>query len=377
MFGKIAILWLSLLAPCFAQDKLTAPEDKSVEPELDYPAQLEFTAYNPCRGSASFCGTRILARGVIDKGSPARLRAMLADYDYAPTLVFDSPGGSLTAGLALGELIRSRGMDTEVGPEYQEEVLGPGGVTTGFRVLASNGGCFSACAYAFMGGVSRTLAKGGKIGVHQFHGAEADGESLAQSITAVISQYMLSMGVDRDVLDVAGLTGANDIALISPEDAARYNLDNQSPPQAKWELAALEGGVRAVRVAQQRPGEDGTTTIILIANTDDPTKLFAVIGYGPLNKGAKTPSELPVQRGTLCGSGGDCAELLALKNWEFDGKRNLFVGYFSLRLADLAKIVRTSDVIAFDAGLPNALSGYDASVELGTDGLRNALLAIY
>lgn len=370
MYAKLTFLWFALVASASAQEVSSATPDK-------YPAQMEFTTFSPCRGSASFCGLRILARGEIDKGAPERLKALLAHYDYTLVIAFDSPGGSLSAGLELGALIRARGMNTEVAPEYTAEVLTADEQSSEIVVVATNVGCFSACAYAFMGGVSRTLENGGRIGVHQFQGAQADGESVAQSITALISQYMLAMGVDRDVLDVAGLTAADEITLVSNADAVRYNLDNQSPAKSKWELTALEGGTRAVKVIQQHPGEDRTTTIILVVNDEDASQLYAIVGYGPIDQNSKAPSEMEVTTGGFCGEPGECMQIRAAKNWEYDAKRDLYVGYFAFRLKDFLNAVRNSDTIRFDAGLPNALSGYSPSVELGTEGLKNALIAIY
>ena len=72
---------------------------------------------------------------------------------------FHSPGGSLFAALELGEAIRKRGFDTEVGRTNNSDKV--------------PGVCASACAYAFMGGVGRYLEEGAKLGVHRFYNKAA------------------------------------------------------------------------------------------------------------------------------------------------------------------------------------------------------------
>lgn len=57
-------------------------------------------------------------------------------------VLLHSPGGSLIAGLELGELIRARGMETEIGIWKSEGTFGD---------TVDGGYCMSACSYAFLG----------------------------------------------------------------------------------------------------------------------------------------------------------------------------------------------------------------------------------
>ena len=68
-------------------------------------------------------------------------------------VALDSLGGSLEAGIRIGEAIRAHALATRV----------PAGAT-----------CASACVYAFIGGIIRTVEKGGRVGIHMASGAFSD-----------------------------------------------------------------------------------------------------------------------------------------------------------------------------------------------------------
>ncbi|MGH7121017.1 MAG: hypothetical protein ACREFP_18850 [Acetobacteraceae bacterium] len=72
-----------------------------------------------------------------------------------------SGGGDLDQGLALGETIRKFGFATVVGvPVASNGLL--------FPPRDEPGGCASACTFAFLGGIARTVAPGSKFLVHRF-----------------------------------------------------------------------------------------------------------------------------------------------------------------------------------------------------------------
>jgi len=59
------------------------------------------------------------------------------------------------------------------------------------RTVLPDSGCFSACAYAFMGGSDRRVLKDGALGVHQFYGRS--GEIDEGSSQAVVSRHLLDV----------------------------------------------------------------------------------------------------------------------------------------------------------------------------------------
>lgn len=219
----------------------------------DFNAPMQFQKIESrCAGSANFCGGYLLARGRIVQETPKTFEAAIRGNGYA-TVMFDSPGGDVTAALALGSLIRRHGYDTVVGADYTE------GETT---TLVTAARCYSACAYAFMGGVGRTVEPGGELGFHQMRAASGRmNESDLQVLLTLLSQYMDLMGIDRRILDIASMVPPNQIESMSSERAKQLLLDNSDPPKHPWELKAEPDGALYIFATQQLPSRDAHVTV--------------------------------------------------------------------------------------------------------------------
>lgn len=161
----------------------------------------------------------ISAIGTIDESTPAKFEQFYKEHPYSTTVVFHSPGGSLMAGMELGRLLRKYKIPVSIGEtrrgtyRYSETIEGV---------------CASACAYAFLGGASRSIDSDSKIGFHQFYRASTlkeskrtirIGDSLLsadQVLSGLIAEYLSEMGIDARVLTLASLVGSNQ--LLSPDD---------------------------------------------------------------------------------------------------------------------------------------------------------------
>lgn len=110
----------------------------------------------------------IQATGEITKETPAAFEKFLREKGGAGVVRLHSGGGDLQAGLELGELFRKNGVVTEVGSDEHD----PTNVNYYDKspwTRRIKGRCASACAYAFLGGVSRRLLEGDRLGVHRFY----------------------------------------------------------------------------------------------------------------------------------------------------------------------------------------------------------------
>lgn len=218
---------------------------------------MTFRTFEPCRGSASFCGTRILASGVIESDSHQKLSAFIASAPkYAipprPTIVFDSPGGSLAGGVALGRFIRNRGYDTALEENVEEEFL-TGGLngSTSLRYVATDTMCASACAIAFLGGRSRSITPNAHFGVHQFYSTNGNlGDSVTQVKMTELALYIEEMGVDRRLLDFATSAGPNSMRWLGDREVRELRIDNTRPLPAEWRINADTNGVPSLSVRQ-------------------------------------------------------------------------------------------------------------------------------
>ncbi|WP_457097488.1 hypothetical protein [Lysobacter sp. P5_B9] len=342
----------------------------------DYPETMQFEVFQPCLGTATFCAPQILARGTFDDEAAIRLLQLLVAEPAARTVAFDSPGGSLTSGLAIGRLIRAMGLNTRIASSYEEEAFATDGASTEFRVVAKDAVCFSACAYAFMGGVSRTLEEEGRYGVHQFFGGQSEtSQADTQVAVAMISQYMKEMGVDRELLDVASLTSADGITEVPRSRAIQYRLDNTLAPLARWEVRALEDGQSVVGVRQQIPGGDKVEVVGIGLAPDQPTVALVLVRLENVPDSIDVQAltsmlPLPGAFGRLC-SNVHCALLRQGPQWEWqDG---VLQGAYTAIPTELLQLAQ-GDELRLELDFPIAASEVDPSLTFGTEGFRQSML---
>jgi len=192
----------------------------------------------------------ILAEGIITKDTPRVFQTFLVTFKGFDTpIYFNSPGGSLYAGLQLGNLIRKADLDTLIGSSYLEETE-----LDSEKLLPARPICFSACAYAFMGGGVREVSAVGKLGVHQFRSSKGEStESSTQITMAVLGNYLDKMNIDRRVLDIAAVTEPNEVTIFTVDEAKNLRLDNTEPPYAEWKLQSFNNGKLYLSLLQETP----------------------------------------------------------------------------------------------------------------------------
>lgn len=340
------------------------------------PERLEFQLFSPCGGNA--CADTLLLSGVIDAEAPERLEDYLEELGYTPDIAFNSPGGNLIAGMELGALIRRRGADTWVSRQYVDvsSVGRP-------KLIAENAICMSACAYAFMGGVGRSVGDDAAIGVHQFSGdvSAETSQAITQITGAVLSQYVKGMGVDRDVLDVASLTLATDMAPIDRNSANQFNLDNQSPALSPWDLRAGMGGQLVLTVEQQRSGRDDHVRVALVRNPARADLMIVAIAFDVragvsgemLTSAADDGVDAEVK---LCNETSSlCVPMALNESWKYQ-KYLGFSAIYMAPSAELFQLANSADRIRLNLTFARVFSDLVPNVEFATIGFRDGLLAL-
>jgi hypothetical protein len=205
---------------------------------------------------------KIYAKGTITKGTDLKFLEFLKQNNVNEpiTLYFNSPGGLVLEGIALGRVIRTLGHSTgigEFGKEYnfkdsQKEI----------RAI-----CASACVYAFAGGVLREyFARDTLLGVHQFYRTEKEnigdiGDT--QRLSAIILAYLTEMGVNSRAFVIASQATKDDMIWITPSEAAALNLayDGSEKTTAHIKLA---DGTPYLRLEQTR--ETATARILFLCD---------------------------------------------------------------------------------------------------------------
>jgi hypothetical protein len=211
--------------------------------------QMTFRLVSACDGR--LCPGFILAQGVIAATTPKDFERFLASQAKNTGLslnpmYFDSLGGSLYGGLVLGRMIRQFELSTTVGSDYFDE---PEMWNEG--VLPKRPVCYSACAYAFMGGKTRNVATVGKLGLHQFRSAATTDEASTQITMAVLGKYLDEMGIRRKVLDIAALTLPEKIRIINVKEAEALNIISNDIEKGEWTLGNLDDGSLFLTLSQK------------------------------------------------------------------------------------------------------------------------------
>jgi hypothetical protein len=144
---------------------------------------------------------------------------------------FNSGGGSVGAGVLLGEILRARGFATEVGSSK----LDPKSASipdSERRYTKAPGVCGSACTFAFLGGIERTIDSDSKLGFHRSHfgdtGSEPTGDD-AQKIIAALLLYIVNMGVDGRLIALASEASPSEVRWIRPDEARNLRVTTIEP----------------------------------------------------------------------------------------------------------------------------------------------------
>jgi hypothetical protein len=202
------------------------------------------------------CCWWIQADGEIVPDTPAAFEAFYHSLKYPPATVrLNSLGGSLTAGVQLGQTFRTLGLNTEVGSTQGETDKSPGI-------------CASACAYAFLGGNARYLEESARLGFHRFYSQLAvdntkaklfSGEDLdnTQKLLAGLLLYTISMGEDPRIIVLASSAGMDEVFWISKKDAQELRISYEPMGYKPWRVEPYQGGALAVSESN-----DGLRSII-------------------------------------------------------------------------------------------------------------------
>jgi hypothetical protein len=226
----------------------------------------------------------IVADGEITSETPKAFRQFLASNNFkrdfsrqaggegGVEIYLNSLGGNLFGGIELGEIIREFNLGTRVassideGDRFHSEYDGPGV-------------CYSACAFAFLGGIWRT-AQDHTIGVHQHFIETALADPTAKKFTAadysdvqmvegLLADYVLRMGVDARFLVRASTTTPDKLYTFTFEEMRQFGITWNELDYTDWRLEAFQGGL----IAQSRT-RNGKNLATLFCRKDRAVRLL-------------------------------------------------------------------------------------------------------
>ncbi len=207
----------------------TAQAQKSKSPKS---GDMTFTRLDV----SSMCGDC----SVVQATGEFTAKTMEAYYDFVweerfkknVYFVFDSRGGSIKNAAELGLIMRRLKVHT---------IVGRASIRKG-EVEVEPANCASACVLAFVGGVTRSMPKGSRLGVHQWVPIDAtsrDGEKPknakpklmneenvagVQKQVAFHLRYFQTMGIDLRVAIPLLETPYSNITWVTPRDQSLWNL---------------------------------------------------------------------------------------------------------------------------------------------------------
>jgi hypothetical protein len=138
--------------------------------------------------------------GKLEFGDGDRFRYTTAFLSSA-IVSFSSNGGSVAAGIQIGEIIRSKGFTTSVSRDAP---------------------CASACAIAWLGGTKRLMSAESKIGFHAAY--TADGRETGVG-NAVIGAYLNKIGLPNSAVAYITQAAPRSMTWLSPAEAKKHGID--------------------------------------------------------------------------------------------------------------------------------------------------------
>jgi len=216
----------------------------------------------------------VQATGTITADTPQAFQKFVKTYDAQMTRIIElhSAGGDVMAGMKLGEMIRSAGYSTSIGRSIPLE-----GGAMEYHAY-KDAVCTSACAYAFMGGLSRKYSQKDILALPRLG---VKGNSLAgadpQTMSATLASYIAKMGADPDVLQAAAGAPANNINFRVPVALGRKTKIIFEPSGETTFRIESVGGSATVAFDFTRQGEHfsgqlrciDSTSVLTIYDRDD------------------------------------------------------------------------------------------------------------
>jgi hypothetical protein len=210
------------------------------------------------------CSEWIAVEGSFGVGAAAQFRALLSRLGKQKLPVFfHSPGGLVEEALTIGRLMREKGMTSGVGRTVPEgcsdekrkkecDDLKKSGKTLDGDLLTSAGLCSSACVYALLGGKTRVVSPGARIGVHavrsvniankQVKMVDLTNKSAEQQradrkrYREKLRTYVREMGTNVQLVDVAEDVPHEKIHYLTRNQIAELNIDRSTFTETPWKF---------------------------------------------------------------------------------------------------------------------------------------------
>lgn len=240
--------------------------DKILEAVKQVPPMEFFVAKGAPNACGRGCASWIAAEGLIDDGAAARLRHLLDTLGSRKLPVFFySPGGDTVESLAIGRMLRQRGLSAGVAVTVPDGCMQSHEVEECSRqvrqphppeaaLLTDGAACNSACTYAILGAVKREIAPTTLFGVHAGYSylslaspeitqrqrartIERDRQRIAREV----QDYLAEIGIDRDLFRIASETKFEALRYLTRAELFNFGIDRREVADSGWHFSELRG----------------------------------------------------------------------------------------------------------------------------------------
>lgn len=229
------------------------------------------------------CDSWIAVEGQVDAGAAPRFRKFLRQLrGRGLPIYFASPGGNLDQALAMGAMLRekptiarvARTVVNECGFEAQDSAvclkLKQSGRELHGQLSTRGANCNSACPYLMLGATTREIAPDAVLAVHSprvlvhFPGNGTPSREMRAAATErgldradrMLRGYIVKMGADVGLLELARTIRFEDVHVLTREEIAGFGIDRRELAETPW---IFEGNTRSTvrkTISQRSDGDN-------------------------------------------------------------------------------------------------------------------------
>jgi hypothetical protein len=267
-----------------ASPKRVAPAVPTTRPSPAGPPVMFYIAHGAPESCGRGCDRWIAVEGQINGDAAGRFKAFIKRHlkDSRLPMYFSSPGGNLEQAIFIGNMLRemsatarvARTIVKDCGFEAQtSEVclkLKRSGRALAADLTTKNTQCNSACPYLILGATTREIAPDAILGVHspkvvlRYSGGLPTREMVTaatqrgvERADKLLSNYVVRMGIEGELLDVAKHTRYEDMHVLTRDEIFRFGIDRREFVETTWAFENL--GRALIRKSALSRGENGKT----------------------------------------------------------------------------------------------------------------------
>jgi hypothetical protein len=336
---------------------------KAAESKAEAP---KFIISNVCDGPK--CQSTLAYNAPI---TPTNLQAFIDQTANVPpgtVVLLNSQGGDLSTGIRLGQVIRQKSFNTQVGQTQEQQASS----------IKIPGSCLSSCALAFLGGVQRQLDAKDELGFYALRSSKKssskmDEEELTKAL-ANIDRYLIQMNISSKLLEQMMRSETGSPLLINPTTARALNIENASREELNpWRVQELDNGAVIAITSEKQNGGKFNITLGLSKNRNSFRLIVLIKPTNDLIDISKLVEQLNNEQLVLI-YGAETIKPKIEKPWQKTnvGAQSIFI----LKEGDLKQIARQVEFRLFLPYSVLAQFDFDQNTLFSGRGLSGAITAL-